>query len=1016
MRSSILKNCFVAGILALPAGIQTHQEPLVTATEHTRILNGQTVTYTATVAETIIAGPEGKPAGSMITTSYVRKGVQRGSERPVMFVFNGGPGASSSPLHMGAFGPRRIIDSAAGRSIVDNPYSPLDVVDLVFVDPIGTGYSRPLPGMDGRPFWSVSGDAASVKTFIRKWLRDNGRESSPRFLCGESYGATRAAQIVSSGNDLSFDGVLLFSMTGSPGGPDLPYVMLFPSYAVTAAFHKKAGDDGRAPAQVFADAVEFARTEYMPALLEGDSLAAGKAARLAEEMSRRIGLPASFIAERKLRVSRSDFMLNLLKDRGLRTGQIDARATGKIEDYAGKKGPYDDPSMFVGGSSAPTVHAYFTSELKFPATEPYKTLNLEINSRWKFDCERAMSDPAGIIGKAMKEQPRLRLFWAAGYYDLTTPFYAGKHALDHAGIPPARLVVAAFPTGHSVFEGDENLARFTGAVRSFIQGATRPEAQTAPVITVHIKPGALDENGSVNSVGIRIDLPATGAEAGTPVLQMPLVIANVDSVARTMRDFAASDPSGPLQFETRDDTGGAPLLYRRWIPQRAITGTLSLQYTAPITSAIPNRTGPPFALRTEGGGFSGAGAIFLLTPVDTRSYRVAIRWELGSLGPGASGTSSFGDGDLDAPAAPEGGLVTSFFMAGPLRRFPEEPSPNGFSSAWLGTPPFDAVELMAWSERLHTWYVGFFKGRGDQPYRVFLRLNPINPGGGVGLTNSFVATFDQTTRSDSLKLTLAHEMFHTFSPSLSGPDSQWFSEGLAIHYQRLLPWRVGMIDEQRFLDDLNATAARYFTNALNTTPNGQIAARFWEDTRIRVLPYDRGAMYLAKVDGSIRKASGGKRSLDDLTLALLDRQRQGLTSDESAWVELITRELGPSAKTEFESMLAGAVMVPDSDAFGPCFKRHMAPLRRFDLGFDPKIMNQETRIIRGLAPGSEAERAGLRNGDEIVNPVGLDGVQGDQKGTITMQIRREGKVFPVTYLPRGETMETWQWFLVPRCK
>jgi hypothetical protein len=544
-----------------------------------------------------------------------------------------------------------------------------------------------------------------------------------------------------------------------------------------------------------------------------------------------------------------------------------------------------------------------------------------------------------------------------------------------------------------------------------VSGQAAPEAITARLYTIEIKPGPADQDGRLNSIGVRIDFQPTSAQADAPILQMPIVIANVESVARTMQDLRASDANGPLQLETKDDAAGAPVLFRKWIPMRAIVGGLSIRYTAPISSAIPNRTGPPFALRTEGGGFSGAGSIFLMTPTDSRSYRAAVRWDLSSLAAGSSGSSSFGDGDVESPAAPGGGLMSSFFMAGPMHRYPDKPSSTGFSSAWLGTQPFDTVELMSWSGKLHTWYIGFFKNGGDRPYRIFLRSNPINPGGGVGLANSFVATYDQATKAENLKLTLAHEMFHTFSPSLSGSNAQWFSEGLAIHYQRLLPLRAGLLDRQVFLSDLNATAGRYFTNALNTVPNDQIAARFWEDTRIRVLPYDRGAMYLAMVDGRIRKASDGKRSLDDLVLAILDRKKQGLQTDDKIWVEMVSRELGTGAKAEFESMLSGAVIVPDSDAFGPCFERRIAPLRRFDLGFDPKIMNMDKRIISGLVPGSEAQRAGLQDGDEIVNPVGLDNVQADQKKTITVQIRRDGKVFPVTYLPRGETMETYQWFL-----
>jgi predicted metalloprotease with PDZ domain len=344
-----------------------------------------------------------------------------------------------------------------------------------------------------------------------------------------------------------------------------------------------------------------------------------------------------------------------------------------------------------------------------------------------------------------------------------------------------------------------------------------------------------------------------------------------------------------------------------------------------------------------------------------------------------------------------------------MRRYPAKPTADGFSSAWLDSPPFDPEPLMAWTAKLYDWYGSFFK-RGERPYRVFLRFNPVNPGGGVGLINSFVVTYDQDTKSDKLKLTLAHEMFHTFAPALGdGFKTQWFSEGLAVYYQRLLPLRAGAFAPDAFLEDLNETAARYYTNALNTVPNDQIGAGFWEDTRIRVLPYDRGAMYLAVVDKRVRKASGGKRSLDDLVFALLDRQKKELPTTAAVWMELITSELGPTARKEYEAMLAGEVVLPDSDAFGPCFERRTAPLRRFELGFDSKIMGEPTRIIRGLIPGSEAERAGLRNGDEIATPVGLDSVQSDQKSTLTLQIRRDDKVFPVTYLPRGETIATYQW-------
>jgi len=575
----------------------------------------------------------------------------------------------------------------------------------------------------------------------------------------------------------------------------------------------------------------------------------------------------------------------------------------------------------------------------------------------------------------------------------------------------AILVISALP----------NLSRAAGQAtepssnQSAATAAETPKA-TTPLFTVRIKPGPADKEGHVGYVDVAATLQAADGAAGVPVFTMAIVIANIDTVAMTMQNLTATDAKGMLVLEAKDDTGGAPVPYRHWIPTRLVVGDLSVRYRAPISTAMPKRTGPPFALRTEGGGFSGAGAIFLVEPASSKPYRLALRWDLSELGPQATGSSSFGEGDADIsnPEEASAGLSSGFFMAGPVHHYPKSAAGN-FSSAWLDSPflSFNPEPLMAWTAKLYDWYDSFFKPV-ERPYRVFLRYNPVNPGGGVGLMSSFVVTYDRDTQVDDLKFTLAHEMLHTFAPSLGGGlETEWFSEGLAVFYERLLPLRAGAITPDAFLHDLNETAGRYYTNALNTVPNDQVAPRFWEDTRIRVLPYDRGAMYMAVVDKRIRKASGGKRSLDDLMFAMLDRQKKSLPTTPAVWVELITKEMGPAAKDEFEAMLAGAVMLPDSDTFGPCFARTTAPLRRFELGFDSKIMGEPTRIVRGLIPSSEAERAGLRNGDEIVNPVGLDPVQGQQKRMLTLQIRREGRVFPITYLPRGEAIEVPQWRRVP---
>lgn len=546
-------------------------------------------------------------------------------------------------------------------------------------------------------------------------------------------------------------------------------------------------------------------------------------------------------------------------------------------------------------------------------------------------------------------------------------------------------------------------------------------ADSPPLMSIVLEPGPIGQDERIGHVDVTITLECEDALSGEALFRMPLIYANIESVAKTMQNFEASDAEGAVQMEVEDDPGGSTIVFRRWIPTRLVKGDLIVQYRAPIEEDIPDRTGPPFGMSTEGGGFSGAGNVFIMTPVESKKYQLEILWSLDELGPDAEGCSSFGDGDVKiAEAGAADKLMSVFFMAGPVNHYPEEPTQDGFSSVWLSSPPFDPVPLMEWTEKLHSYFRGFFKTEVKKPYRVFLRYNPINPGGGVGMYNSFVATFDQNSKGD-FHLLLSHEMFHTFAPKLEEEEddqkmlssNQWFDEGLAVFYQSQLPFRAGMVESEVFMKSLNRTAARYYTNPLNNTPNEQIALKFWDDTRVRVLPYDRGSMYMAVLDSQIRKASEGKRSLDDILLALLERQRKELTNTTETWVDLLTKELGPSAKEGYEAMLEGQLILPESDAFGPCFKRTTVKLRRFELGFDPSVMNEQPLIIHGLIPGSAAEKAGLHNGDEIVHPVGLDGVQGSQTRTITLKIRRDGEVFSVTYLPRGEEVDAYQWERVP---
>jgi predicted metalloprotease with PDZ domain len=532
----------------------------------------------------------------------------------------------------------------------------------------------------------------------------------------------------------------------------------------------------------------------------------------------------------------------------------------------------------------------------------------------------------------------------------------------------------------------------------------------APALLLRLQPGPMDIERGLGYVDVTLTAVAADAPAGSALLTLPIVIANTETIADTIENLQAIDDLGIVPLTSKDDPEA--LSYsRHWIAGRAVKGDLIVRYRAPIDDTPPPRgSGPPLSLRTEGGGFSGAGNNFVLLPETKKPYRIAIRWDLSALGKGATATSSYGDGDVEIEEGPVERLSSTGFMAGPMQREPVKSGTDGFSSAWLGAPPFDPHPLMVWTRQLHAWMSHFFRDTSIPPYRVFLRFNPINAGGGVALTHSFLATYNQTTDADSIKDTLAHEMVHTWTSSKIG---QWYSEGNAVYYANLLPLRAGLIGPETYLKGLNTTAARYYANILNTAPNDQIATRFWEDSRIRVLPYDRGAMYFAVLNGRIRRASHGKRSIDDLINEMVRLARLGQPATEAIWIELLTNEIGSDAKVIHASMLAGGLMLPESDDFGPCFSRTTTKIRRFDLGFDPKSLVGHVKTIRGAEPDSQAVKAGLRNGDVVTYAVAIDLVQSNPTQTLTLQVSRDDKTFPLTYLPRGESVDVWQWARVP---
>jgi len=548
-----------------------------------------------------------------------------------------------------------------------------------------------------------------------------------------------------------------------------------------------------------------------------------------------------------------------------------------------------------------------------------------------------------------------------------------------------------------------------------VTGLTQEAPPPLPVLEITLAPGGVAANGDPSWVEVSTRITGMSWNADQPFLRIPVKFAGVPAVAYSIADLDVSDDSGKIGLaESIDDPDAGGFLYfRRWSTGRGINSAVSLRYRAPIELIIPKLgSGPPFDLRAAGGGFSGAGNTFLVLPDTDRPFRIDIHWRLEALAAGSLAVSSFGEGDTSSPG-PVDRLVASYFMAGPLGRYPVEGGSSGFTGYWIGTPRFDARALLQWSERAYRAIAGFFADADPPPFRVLMRGNPYQGGGGAALMSSFLLSYPDTEDDGQrLRETIAHETVHNWVSSIDGDppgSTSWFSEGMTVAYTRKILLASGLFTPAEFLDSVNDTALGYYTNAMNTLPNNEIAARFWSDTRVRSLPYARGSLYFASVDAAIHEHSGGSRSLDDLLRAFVAKQKAGESVTAETWRVLVTDELGAEAGTALDAMLAGELIVPPAGAFGPCFERHETGLRRFELGFDRASLVTEPRIVAGLVAGSAAANAGLENGDEMLHPVALEEAQSEPDLELQLQVRRGDRELTIQYLPRGEAVTGWLW-------
>lgn len=461
-------------------------------TQHRVRINGETVEYTATAGTLVLKNEKGEPAGSFFYVAYTRNGIKDAAKRPVTFTFNGGPGSSSVWLHLGTFGPRRIDFADAVQpapppyQLVDNAYSLLDVTDLVFIDPVGTGYSKAIGETKPEDFYGVEADRKAVADFIRLWTTRKERWNSPKFLAGESYGTTRAAAVVSElhNRGMFMNGVMLissilnFQTARFETGNDLPYITFLPTYAATAWYHE-ALQDRPENLETFLDEVRaFARNEYASALMQGDTLSAARASEIADKLASYTGIDRDFILAANLRVSIFRFVKELLRDERRTVGRLDSRYLGIDRDAAGEGFDHDPSYTAILGPYTGALNAYVRGELDFETDDEYEILSGKVNQQWNWEVRNRAGyvNVAEDLRRVMSANTHLQVFIANGYYDLATPFFATEYTVNHLGLEPElrdNIEMAYYPAGHMMYIHPESLQELNSDIKDYIRNTLK---------------------------------------------------------------------------------------------------------------------------------------------------------------------------------------------------------------------------------------------------------------------------------------------------------------------------------------------------------------------------------------------------------------------------------------------------------------------------------------------------------------------------------------------------------------
>jgi carboxypeptidase C (cathepsin A) len=464
----------------------------VSVTQHSATIQGQEIKYTATAGKLVMKSYAGEPKALMFFIAYTKDGVDDKSQRPITFAFNGGPGSSSVWLHLGMLGPKwvKIPDDASAvpppYGLSANPYSLLDITDLVFIDPVSTGFSRPAEGEDKGQFHGYEEDLRSVGQFIHDFTTKYGRWRSPKFLCGESYGGLRSAGL--SGHlreryNMALNGIVMISPAinfltlGFGPGNDLPYILFVPTYATTAWYHKQLPGDLQQLSldEIYKQASEFARNEYAVALMKGHSLGDGERSAVAEKLARYTGLEKEYVESANLRVDMTRFGKELLRERNRTIGRYDSRFTGIDADSAGERPEYDPSGAIIFAPFTAAINDHLRNDLKVEDTQVYEILTGNVQP-WNYGQSRGYPDGSDTLRQTMSANPFLKLFCACGHYDLATPPATVVYAVEHMRLPQElqkNVQFGFYESGHMMYIHEPSMKKLRRDLERFYQSTLK---------------------------------------------------------------------------------------------------------------------------------------------------------------------------------------------------------------------------------------------------------------------------------------------------------------------------------------------------------------------------------------------------------------------------------------------------------------------------------------------------------------------------------------------------------------